>query len=137
MIVPPKLELLMSKAPAPPTPLEVLLLEDAVELLALDDRVAAVAHQVGDEHIGDAFADVLIAAEEIDDPRVHRGVIEVQHRDAALGGGLLRRQGARETDEEERLGQDSFHTTAPSGEIGWKGGEDAGRPGACNRAGGR
>ena len=57
--------------------LEVLLLQHAVELAPLDHRIRAVADQVGHQHVGDAFADVLVAAEDVIHVVLHGRVVGV------------------------------------------------------------
>ncbi len=63
---------------------EILLGEDFVQRLALDDRKRAVGDQTVHQQIGDAFADVLVAAKELRNVALHGGVVEVQNGDAFL-----------------------------------------------------
>ena len=67
---------------------------DLVEHLALDHRVAAILHEVGDEQVSDALADIHVPAKDCIDGGMNRGVIEIQDGHARLatgaGGGRLR-----------------------------------------------
>src|SRR6202040_1982106 len=69
---------------------KILLGHDFVQSLALDHRVAAVLHQVGDEQVGDALAYVNVLAEEGRNTAMDGGVVEVHDRHplfASLGWG--------------------------------------------------
>jgi len=94
--------------------LEVLLLQHAVELLALDHRVGAVADQVGHQHVRDALADVLVVPEQVQHVLVDRRVIEIEHRDAALGS--LGHQRRHDRGRERQEGNRALHERTPSGD---------------------
>ena len=66
--------------------LEILLVEDAVELAALHDGIGAVLRERGQEHDGDAFADVHVRPIEAGHVAVHRAIVEVEHRHSPAGG---------------------------------------------------
>ena len=70
-----------------PLLLEILLVQDAVDLRALDDDVGAVLHQLSQKHAGDALADVHVRPPDVGHVAVHRAIVEVEHRHAPPGGG--------------------------------------------------
>src|ERR1039458_4391701 len=70
---------------------EILLGQNLVELLAFDHGVYAIVHQLIHQDVGNALADILIGAEHRGNAALHRGVIEVHHRDALFL--LCRRRG--------------------------------------------
>ena len=72
---------------------EILFGEELVESGAFDDGILAVFDELFDEHGGDAFADVLVGAEDGGDGGLHGAVVEAHDGDAVFcagGGGRLR-----------------------------------------------
>ena len=75
---------------------EILFGEEFVECGAFNDGILAVFDELFDEHGGDAFADVLVGAEDGGDGGLDGAVVEVHDGDAVLcwrgrlrlGGGL-------------------------------------------------
>src|ERR1035437_6468225 len=63
---------------------EILLRQDLVELFAFDDGEDAIVHQLVDEDVGNALADILIGSEHRGDSALHGRVIEVHHGDTLL-----------------------------------------------------
>src|ERR1035437_2534425 len=63
---------------------EILLRQDLVELFAFDDGEDAIVHQLVDDYVGNAFADILIGPEHHGDSDMHGRVIEVHHGETLL-----------------------------------------------------
>src|SRR5450759_5053142 len=63
---------------------EILLRQDLVELFAFDDGEDAIVHQLVDEDVGNALADILIGSEHRGDSALYGRVIEVHHGDTLL-----------------------------------------------------
>src|ERR1039457_3739840 len=61
---------------------EILLLDDLVELFALDDGVNAVVDQFVHNEVGNTLADILIGTEERSHAGPYGAIIEVHYRDA-------------------------------------------------------
>ncbi len=65
---------------------EVLLLQDLVERRTVDEAELTAVQKLGDEQVGDSFADVLVRTEDSGDAGLDRSVAEVHDRDLGLLG---------------------------------------------------
>ncbi len=61
---------------------KVLLAEDLVHRGSLDDRVASILDEIGNQHLRDAFSNIDIRAEEGLRGALHGGIVEVENGDA-------------------------------------------------------
>ena len=61
---------------------KILLRHDFVEGRPLDDRVTAVLHQIVDQQIADALADIDVRPKDCRDAAINRRVVEIDDRDS-------------------------------------------------------